>query len=128
MDETRHSASYMVREYTPVQSMPDPVALSQQKSSPSTGFVISLSVILGAILAGAALISGIGNAFYVTRTEFTAGNMSYTQDRQHLQDENNSVKQSLNRLEDTLLRQDTSLQKIGDAVQAIKVDMARRGR
>jgi hypothetical protein len=132
MDENRHTGSYIVREYTPVQSMPDE-AIAQstarsQKTSPSLGFIISLSIVLGAILAGAALISGIGNAFYVTRSEFTVGNMAYTQDKQHLQDENFTVKQSLSRLEDTLLRQDAALQKIGDAVQAIKVDMARRGR
>jgi len=128
INDDRRTGSYVIREreYTPVQPMPEP--RSKDTKSPSMGFMISLSVILGAILAGAALISGIGNAFYVTRSEFTSGNMSYTQDKQHFQDENYTIKQSLNRLEETLVREDVALQKISDAVQSIKVDMARRGR
>lgn len=123
------------REYTPVEPMP---AISSgttgehkpasSPSSPSVGFLVTLSVILGVIVAGAALLGGIGNAFYVTRTEFTSERTDYAKDKQHFQDENYSVKQAINKFEETLSKQENTLQKIADSVQGIKVDMARRGR
>ena len=114
------TGSFMIREYTPIETMglPNPTG---EKKSPSTGFLITLSVILGLILGGGAIIAGLGNAFYVTRSEFTSEATSNAKDKQHFQDENYSVKQALGRFEDTL-------QKIADSVQGIKIDMARRGR
>ena len=119
----------MIREYTPIEAIGLPGSPGEKKTQiPSTGFLITVSVILGVVLGGAALLGGIGNAFYVTRVEYTAENTINAKDKQRFQDENYSVKQALGRFEDALSRQDATLLKIADSVQGIKIDMARRGR
>ena len=123
------TGSFMIREYTPIET----IGLSgspggKKTQTPSTGFLITVSVILGLVLGGAALLGGIDNAFYVTRVEYTAENTINAKDKQRFQDENYSVKQALGRFEDALSRQDATLLKIADSVQGIKIDMARRGR
>ena len=132
----KNTGSFIIRErereYTPIEPMTAIAGTTGEhkaaSSSPSTGFLVTLSVILGVIIAGAALLGGLGNAFYVTRSEFTASRTDYATDKQHFQDENSSVKQVLGRFEETLSKQEATLQKIADSVQGIKVDMARRGR
>ena len=121
------TGSFMIREYTPIEAVGLPGSPGEKKT-PSTGFLITVSVILGLVLGGAALLGGIGNAFYVTRVEYTAENTINAKDKQRFQDENYSVKQALGRFEDALSRQDATLLKIADSVQVIKIDMARRGR
>jgi hypothetical protein len=123
------TGSFMIREYTPIEAIGLPGSPGEKKTQiPSTGFLITVSVILGVVLGGAALLGGIGNAFYVTRVEYTAENTINAKDKQRFQDENYSVKQALGRFEDALSRQDATLLKIADSVQGIKIDMARRGR
>ena len=126
----RPTGSYMVREYTPVQvqSVEETPTSKRTMRAPSTGFLVSLSIILGIVVASAAILGGVGNAFYVTRTEFTTENLSYTKDKQQLQDENHEIRQSLGRLESSVNNQAGALQKIVDAFQDIKLDLARHGR
>ncbi len=85
----------------------------------SMSFVIALSIILGCIIASGTILGVVGKAFYVSRDEYTQKNLS---------DAENAVviKASVERFEHVLSRMDSTLDKLSDTVQAIKLDMARR--
>ena len=89
---------------------------------------MTLSIILGVLLTAGSLIGGLGSAFFVTRREYTAQELAYTGDKSTMQQILLKLDSSLNDQKGALEKQDRSLQKITDAVQEIKVDMARSKR
>ena len=125
------TGSFMIREYTPIEPIPNQPPSSSppaEKKFGSTGFIAALSVILGIIISAAVIIGGLGRAFFVTRDEYTKQETVYTAEKSDLQ-------RSLTRLEGavavqcgTLEKQDATLQRLIDKIQTIREDMARRGR
>lgn len=85
----------------------------------SISFVIALSTILGIVIAAGVILGVVGNAFYVSRDEYTRDALKNTA-------ESTSIKAMLDRIERALSRQENSFEKLSDAVQTIKVDMARK--
>lgn len=90
-----------------------------RRHPPSTPFVIALSIVLGIVLAAGTILGVVGNAFYVSRDE-------YTRDTLKNSTEVAGIKTTLNRIELSLSRQEILFEKLSDAVQTIKVDMARK--
>jgi hypothetical protein len=91
---------------------------TRRKYAPSMTFVVSLSIVFGLILTVGTVIGVIGKAFYVTRDEYQAKSLRDAE-------ESTTVKNTLDRVEHALSRQEASFDKLSDAVQAIKVDMAK---
>ena len=94
---------------------------TRRKYAPSQTFIVSLSIVFGLILAVGTVIGVMGKAFYVTRDEYNTKNLRDAE-------ESTTVKNTLVRVEKALSRQEASFDKLSDAVQAIKVDMASRGK
>ena len=127
--ETRQATGsyYTTRDLTPIESMSYPGPLPDRKG-PSTGFIAAIAAILGVILTGSILLGGLGKAFFVSREEHNNQVTAYSNDK-------SEIRQSLLKLEGTLNTQNNALEKQGasiermlDKIQAIKEDMARRGR
>lgn len=85
----------------------------------SMSFIIALSVILGIIIASGSILGVVGKAFYVSRDEYTQKNLRDAEEAV-------VVKASLERLEHVLDRLDSTLGKLSDTVQTLKMDMIRK--
>ena len=99
--------------YTPT-PLPEPV-----KKQPSLGFMIALSIVLGVTIAAGTILSTVGNAFFVTRTEF----------QNHEKNDvevTTTVKQALNQIDKTLSSQAASFKELAASVEGVRIDMARR--
>ena len=88
-----------------------------KKHSPS--FVISLSIILGIVIAAGTIFGFVGDSLFVTRNEYTDKNMK---DMETI----TTLKQTLNQVDRTLSAQEASFKELANSVNAIRVDMARR--
>jgi hypothetical protein len=119
--ERQGTSSFIVREYTPIEPMNMQSPSQSEKKWPSTGFIVSLSVILGIIIAGSAIIGGLGKAFFVSRDEYTRQELVYTDDK-------STIRQTLSRFETVMEKQGQALDHLVESVHSIKVDMARQGR
>ena len=97
-------------EYTPP---PEPT------KRPSMGFMIALSIVLGATIAAGTILSTVGNAFFVTRTEFQNHEKNDV-------GETTTVRQTLNQIDKTLAAQSASFKELAASVEGIRIDMARR--
>lgn len=112
-------------EPTPVEPMPE---ISQpnyqtkpQASTPSKTFIAAVAAILGVLIASGTIIGVLGKAFYVQRDE-------YTQKTLRDAEATTIIQQTLARMESAQTRQGVSVDKLAEDLQAIKVDMARRGK
>ena len=108
-------------EPTPVEAMLEmtqPVFLSKQTTVPSKAFIAAIAAILGVILSTGTIIGILGKAFYVQRDEYTQKNLRDAETTTIMQ-------QTLTRLGTTLDRQAAAFDRVSEAVQTIKVDMAR---
>ena len=85
----------------------------------SRSFLVAISIIVGTILAAGGIIGVVGRAFYVTREEYTDKNLLNAEEKV-------AVRQTLDRLGHTMERQEAAFDKLSDAVQSVKLDMARR--
>jgi hypothetical protein len=85
----------------------------------STTFVVALSTILGIVIAAGAILGVMGNAFYVSRSEYTQKTLNEAQEAA-------TVKYTLERVEKSLTRQEQAFEKLSDVVQTIKMDMPRK--
>jgi hypothetical protein len=92
---------------------------TRRKYSPSMTFVVSLSIVFGLILAVGTVIGVMGKAFYVTRDEYNLKNLRDAE-------ESTTVKNILDRVDHVLSRQENAFDKLSEAVQDIKIDMAKR--
>ena len=99
--------------YTPT-PLPEPV-----KKQPSMGFVIALSIVLGVTIAAGTILGTIGNAFFVTRTEFQIHEKNDV-------GETTTVRQTLNQIDKTMATQSAAFKDLAASVEGIRIDMARR--
>lgn len=95
--------------------------VSSQSSdhSPSMTFIVAISIILGLVIGLGSIVGALGGAFFVKRDEYTQKNLREAE-------ETTTLRNTLNRVEYALSRQETAFGKLSDAVQAIEVNMARR--
>ena len=98
-------------EHTPP---PEPI-----KKQPSLGFMIALSIVLGVTIAAGTILSTVGNAFFVTRTEFQGHEKNDVE-------VTTTVKQTLKQIDNTLAAQSISFKELAASVEGIRLDMARR--
>lgn len=126
-EQRQGTGAFYTRDLTPVESIAFPGPLPDRKG-PSTGYIAAIAAILGVLLTGSILLGGLGKAFFVSREEHNNQITSYNNDK-------SEIRQSLLKLEGTLNTQNNALEKQGasiermlDKIQAIKEDMARRGR
>jgi len=82
-------------------------------------FVIALSVILGVTIAAGTILSTVGNAFFVTRTE-------YQNHEKNDVEVTTTFKQVLSQIDKTLASQATSFKELAATVESIRVDMPRK--
>jgi Na+-transporting NADH:ubiquinone oxidoreductase subunit NqrC len=78
-----------------------------------------ISAILGMILVGGTIISTMGKAFYVTRTEYTEKAQKDATDQVYLQETLRQVRQSLS-------DQQAAFSTMSATVQELKLDLAKR--
>ena len=97
--------------YTPAPELP--------KKQPSMSFMIALSIVLGVTIAAGTILSTVGNAFFVTRTEFQNHEKNDV-------GETTTVRQTLNQIDKTLAAQSASFKELAASVEGIRIDMARR--
>ena len=97
--------------YTPV---PEPT-----KKSPSMGFAIALSIILGVAISAGVILNTAGNAFYVTRNEFQGHEKNDVE-------VTTTFKQTLKQIDQTLASQSAGFKDLAERVEAVRIDMARR--
>jgi uncharacterized protein HemX len=90
---------------------------SIERRKTSMSFVVALSIIFGLIIASGTILGVVGKAFYVSREEYTAQSLNNAESK-------TSMKQTLERIDRTLTRQEASFEKLSEAVQGIKVEMA----
>lgn len=87
--------------------------------SPSMTFIVAISIIIGLVIGLGSIVGALGGAFFVKRDEYTKELMRGTE-------ETTTLRNTLNRVDYTLTRQEAAFGKLSDAVQAIEVNMARR--
>jgi hypothetical protein len=115
---------YLTSEFAPVSEMSAPRQISDSGSrrrQTSTAFVVALSTILGIVIASGVILSVVGNAFYVSRDEYTSLKLKNAE-------EDSTLKSTLERMDRTLARQEQAFDKLADIVQNIKIDMASKRR
>lgn len=98
-----------------------PVIQEPSRKHPSMTFVIALSVILGVVIAAGTILSVVGDAFYVTRSEYQ------DHDKKDIE-MTTMVKQTLGQIDKTLSCQATSVKELAASVEGIRIDMAARRR
>ena len=108
-----------IPEAEPAAAQKQDLSSGTRRRPSSISFVIALSTILGIVIAAGVILGVVGNAFYVSRDEYT---------REELKNaaESSSIKATLDRIERSIFRQESAFDKLSDAVQNIKVDMARK--
>jgi len=75
------------------------------------------SMVLGVLVSFGAVVGVLGRAFYVTRGEFSEKVLSDTK-------QTTRMGETLDRLDRFMAKQEASLEKLSDAVQNIKVEIA----
>ena len=81
-------------------------------------FAIALSAILGVIIAAGTILGVVGRAFYVSREEYTEKTLKDAEEK-------TIMRQTMDRVDRTLTRQEAAFERLAETVQGIKVDMAR---
>jgi hypothetical protein len=118
-------ADFNETEPTPVEPMPEiSQSVYQVKpptASPSKTFIAALAAILGVLISSGTIIGVLGKAFYVQRDEYTQKTL---RDAETV----TVIQQTLARMENAIGRQGASIDKLADTIQAIKLDMVRRGK
>lgn len=100
---------------TPVTSDPHPIDRSVHIGSSS--FLAALAIILGIVISTGTILAVVGKAFYVERPEYNLAAVASAEEK-------TKVSETLKQLQNTLTRQEMSLQKLADDVASIKQDMA----
>ena len=89
------------------------------KKHTSTSFVITLSVILGVVIAAGTILGFVGDSLFVTRNEYNNKNLRDMET-------DTTFKQTLNQVDKTLSAQAASFKELTNSVDAIRMDIARR--
>ena len=85
----------------------------------SASFVISLSIILGVVIAAGTILGFIGDSLFVTRNEYNDKNLRDMETT-------TTFKQTLNQVDKTLSAQAAGFKELAASVDAVRMDMARR--
>ena len=85
----------------------------------SAPFVTSISVILGVIMAVGLIVGVIGDAFYVTRHEYTDKNLKDIEMTTNFQS-------TLNQLKETMVLQAANFKEMTACMDQIRLDLASR--
>jgi hypothetical protein len=105
-----------------VQITPSPMTFGPPTPvPPSRSLLIVLSITLGMVIALGTIASGLGNAYFVGRSE-------YTQQTLQAASEKVSAAESLKRIDLALARQEAALEKLSTSVEAIKQEVGGRYR
>jgi hypothetical protein len=96
-----------------------PAITEPTKKHSSMSFVISLSVILGVVIAAGTILGFVGDSLFVSRNE-------YNDKRLKDMETDTTFKQTLNQVDKTLSAQAASFKELTISVDAIRLDMARR--
>ena len=86
---------------------------------PSMGFMVTISIILGVTISAGVILGTMGNAFFVTRTEFQGHEKNDVE-------VTTTFRQTLNQVDRTLSAQAASFKDLASSVEGIRIDMARR--
>jgi len=87
----------------------------------SRSLLVILSVVLGMVIALGTIAGGLGNAYFVGRTE-------YTQQTLQAASEKVSAAESLKRIDLALSRQEAALEKLSASVETLRQDIGNRYR
>jgi hypothetical protein len=79
----------------------------------SKPFLVVISAVLGALISTGTIISVLGKAFYVDRSEYNVKVLKDAEDKI-------TVQQTLDRLNQALTRQEAAFEKLSDRVERIK--------
>ena len=85
----------------------------------SAPFVTSISVLLGVIIAVGMILGVVGDAFYVTRHEYTDKNLKDAETTTTFQ-------QTLNQLKETMTIQATNFKEMSGKMEDIRVEISSR--
>jgi hypothetical protein len=107
-------------EATPVKEMESEFSGAYRRDSSASTWKL-ISAILAIILAGGAIISTMGKAFYVTRTEYTEKSQEDAVRQAYIQETLEQVKRSLT-------DQKTAFSVLSDTVQGLKIELVRHNR
>ena len=107
-----------------IQITPPPVMYEAPQPPQSVGsksFLVLISTVLGTVIAASSIIGGLGNAFFVSRPEFSA---------QRMDDERNKimVAESVKRIDAAMARQEEALAKLTDTMDTLRKEMITRRR
>jgi hypothetical protein len=94
-------------------------AIPEPPRKHSTSFVISLSVILGVVIAAGTILGFVGDSLFVTRNEYNNKNLVDMETT-------TTFKQTLNQIDKTLSAQASCFKELTISVDAIRLDLARR--
>lgn len=107
---------------TPTPVMMNPREPDRSVHIGSSSFLAALAIILGIVISTGTILAVVGKAFYVERAEYNLAVVVAAEER-------TKVTETLKQLQNTLTRQDMSLQKLSDEVTIIRQDLASiRGR
>jgi hypothetical protein len=93
------------------------IAEPPKKHSPS--FVITLSILLGVVIAAGTILGFVGDSLFVTRNEYNNKNLVDMETT-------TTFKQTLSQIDRTLSSQATCFKELAASVDAIRIDLARR--
>jgi ABC-type siderophore export system fused ATPase/permease subunit len=91
--------------------------LTEKKYKPSATFVTSISVLLGVIIAMGMILGVVGDAFYVSRTEYTIKNLKDTETAA-------TFNSTLLQLKDAMSAQTASFKEMSGKIENIRVEIS----
>ena len=115
-----------IPEGVPIQLTPPPVMYEPTKTVGSRAFITIVASILGATIAFGTVVSSLGNAFFVGRTEYNTKNTQDAAEKVVATGEKVVVTEALKRIDLAMARQEAALNKLADAMDSIRQDMWRR--
>jgi len=107
---------------------PAPVLVGEPPRHPSEwskSAVVGIAMVLGIILSTAAVVGGLGRAFYVERPEYTEKVLQDTKREGEVQKTLDQVSATLTRQETALARITETLETTRDAMRALQVNSSR---
>jgi hypothetical protein len=96
---------------------PMPYLVEPPQQAKSRSILVIVSTILGTIIAVGVIVSGLGRAFFVDRSEYTNKLLLDAQDKVSVQKALERIDYTLNRLDETSQKLTTTVQELRDAAR-----------